>query len=100
MSVSVPVLVLAWVYRREPGLKKPLRLLAVNGGGALLVVFDGVLVDGAVDDAGVIEDGGGLRAFAGTEEAGDGNRRQQGDDGHHDHDFDEGKAPRGLADFL
>jgi len=54
-----------------------------------LVRFDRVLVHGRVDQAKVVDDSAGLRAFPGPEKSRHGNRRQKSDDRDYDHDFDE-----------
>ena len=48
----------------------------------------------------LLEDAGGLGALAGPQEVRDGDRREQGDDGDHDHDFNEGEAPTIFIQFL
>src|SRR5438270_1828680 len=62
--------------------------------------FDGVLVDGGVDDSKVIKDSAGLGTFTCTEESGHGDRRQERDDRNHDHDFHEGEAPAAFIKFV
>ena len=64
------------------------------------VCFDRILIDGGVDQAQIVQDFGCLRAFAGTEESGHCNCRQQGDNRDYDHDFHEGEAPAAFVEFV
>ena len=50
--------------------------------------FNRVLVDRRIDHSQIVQDLRSLRTFASPKEAGDGNGRQQGDDGHDDHNLD------------
>src|SRR6185369_1762569 len=52
-----------------------------------LLVFQRPLVLGAFNDAQVVQDRVELRTFTGPDEVWNRNRRQQSDDGNHDHDF-------------
>src|SRR6267143_470624 len=61
------------------------------------VGFNGILVDGGVDHTQIIEDFGRLRAFTCAQESWDGDRGQQCDDCHYDHDFHEGKTPAAFT---
>ena len=68
--------------------------------GGRSVRLDRVLIDGGIDQAQIVQNLARLRAFAGAEESGHGNCRQQGDNRDHDHDFHEGKAPAAFVDFV
>lgn len=75
------------------------RILQVRGHVCLtdrisgrLLVFQGVLLDRAIDLAQVIDARISLRSDARADEVGNRNRRQQANDGHDDHDLDQRKA--------
>ena len=65
-----------------------------------LVGFDCILVASGIQQAEVFQDAGRLGAFAGTEEVGNCDRSQKGDDRDDYHDFHEGKAPAIFIQFL
>ena len=64
------------------------------------VGFDSVLVNGSVDHTQVIKDSAGLGTFTSTEESGHGDRGQERDDRHHDHNFHESEAPAAFVKFV
>ena len=65
---------------------------------AVLAVFQRPLLDRTVDQAEVIDTSIFASRFASFDEVRDGDRSEEADDGHHDHDFNERKArlARGL----
>jgi len=67
----------------------------------VLSLFNGDLLDCAFNLPQIIDAGGGLRFGAGMQETGNGNRCQEADDGHNDHDFHQREAchPRGFGSF-
>ncbi|MDB6125042.1 MAG: hypothetical protein JWQ71_4035, partial [Pedosphaera sp.] len=72
----------------------------VRRGGRGGLGFQGPLLLGPVQLAQVVDAGVLLRGRAGAHEVGDGDGRQQTDDGHHDHDFHEREARFGyLIEF-
>ena len=57
-----------------------------------LLLLEGPLLFRTIDLAQVVDASVGLRGGAGFHEVGNGDRRQEADDGHDDHDFNEGEA--------
>ena len=70
----------------------------VDGIARLFASFEGKLVGRAVKLGQVVDAGAGLRPGAGAHKVGNGNRRQQADDGHDDHDFHQ-REPRPVGGF-
>ena len=67
--------------------------IAARGGAARnLLVFQRPLLLGAVNQTQIVDAGVLLRGRARAHEVGNGDRGQQTDDGHHNHDFNERKA--------
>src|SRR5206468_3944276 len=91
-TVIVPENVFAGHVEVGPFLQVVRPIRSTDDRTAGFVVFDRILVDGGIDQAQVIDDAARLRAFAGAKEAGDRDGGEQSDDGHDNHNFDQGKA--------
>ena len=84
-----------WAFGNLPGgVQAQVRLDVVlrHRSPTPLASFDGELIDGGVNLAQIIDAGIGLRRGSGTGQVGNGDSRQQADDGYYDHDFHERKA--------
>ena len=87
---------LDWNCRARPS--KIWDQIAANGCGAgWLSGFKRPLLFGLVNDAEVIDAGIGLRGLAGAHEIGNSHCRQQADNGHDNHDFNQGEACLGVV---